>query len=179
MKMTTLLLATGMTLVLAASGCKSKNDVSATTPPPAEGDAGTKSAQFGGAAAADSLFFSLERTVCFGQCPSYRIQVYRSGHVVYEGRNFVEPEGLHRGTVSADTMALLLNKAETLGFFDLDDKYDGQVTDLPSTIIRVVANGKDKKVIGRVGTPASFKSLATAADELLLSLRWVPMPPQE
>ena len=179
MKMTTLLLAIGMTLVLAASGCKSKNDVSATTPPPSEGDAVTKSEQFGGAATADSLFFSLERTVCFGQCPSYSIRVYRSGHVLYDGRNFVEPEGLHRGTVSADTMALLLRKAETLGFFDMEDKYDGPVTDLPSTIIRVVANGKDKKVIGRVGTPASFKSLATAADELLLSLRWVPMPPQE
>lgn len=179
MKMTTLLLTLGMTLVLAASGCRAKNEVTSATPPPAEGDAGTKSAQFGGPAAGDSLFFSLERTVCFGQCPSYSIRVYRSGHVLYDGRNFVEPEGPHRGRVSADTMALLLRKAETLGFFDLEDKYDGPVTDLPSTIIRVVANGKDKKVIGRVGTPASFKSLAAAADELLLSLRWVPLPPQE
>lgn len=179
MKMTTLLLTLGMTLVLAASGCRAKNEVTSATPPSAEGDAGTKSDRFGGTTPADSLFFSMERTVCFGQCPSYRIQVYRSGYTVYEGRDFVEKKGLYRGRVGADTLAVLLRSAETLGFFEMEDKYDGPVTDLPSTIIRVVANGRDKKVIGRVGTPASFKSLATKADELLLPMPWAPMPPQE
>lgn len=73
--------------------------------------------------------------------------------------------------VSAPTpMALLLRKAEEVQFFGMQDNYDSQVTDLPSTIIRVVANA-NKKVIGRVGTPAAFKALAAYADELVFPLR--------
>ena len=76
-------------------------------------------------------------------------------------------------------MALLLRKAEEVQFFWMQDKYDSQVTDLPSTIIRVVANANDKKVIGRVGTPAAFKALAAYADELVFPLPWMPHAPTE
>lgn len=135
--------------------------------------------RFGGVAKADSLFFYMERTPCFGQCKAFRINVYRSGYATFEGRANVEREGMHRSRVGKDTMEILMREAEKIKFFELKDKYDSDVTDLPSAVIRIVGNGKDKQVIGRVGTPESFRAFFTKAEELLFPLPWWPIPPQE
>lgn len=129
----------------------------------------------GGPGKADSLFFSMERTPCFGTCKAYRIEIFRSGFATYEGRSNMEKQGKHTARVDQATMLALYNKAEAAGFFGMQDKYDANVTDLPSTFVRVVAAGKDKKVMGRVGQPAAFKAFAAFADELLLPLPWEPV----
>ncbi|MEZ4756141.1 MAG: DUF6438 domain-containing protein [Flavobacteriales bacterium] len=161
------------TLLLAAA-CKNKEHVVAEPATPT-----APATVYGGAGEADSLFFSLERTPCFGQCKTYRIQVYRSGFAVYEGSSFVEKIGTHHGRVGSDTLALLLRKAEEIDFFNMQDRYDSQVTDLPSTIVQVVANGKNKRVVARVGTPPALKSFAAFADELLFPVAWKPVLPVE
>ncbi len=172
MTMKHLLLAT-VTLLVAAA-CKNREQALA------DGAAQqVPSTVYGGATEADSLFFSLERTPCFGQCKTYRISVYRSGFAVYEGSSFVERIGTHHGRVGSDTLALLLRKAGEIDFFNMQDRYDSQVTDLPSTIIQVVANGRNKKVVGRVGTPPALKAFAAYADELLFPLPWKPQRPVE
>jgi len=167
-----LLLATATLLVAAA--CKNREQV-VTDGTAAQGPA----VVYGGATEADSLFFSLERTPCFGQCKTYRIRVFRSGFAVYEGSSFVEKTGTHYGHVGSDTLALLLQKAGDIDFFNLQDRYDSQVTDLPSTIVEVVANGRNKRVVARVGTPPALKAFAAYADELLFPVAWKPVLPVE
>ncbi|HRH38129.1 MAG TPA: DUF6438 domain-containing protein, partial [Flavobacteriales bacterium] len=110
-----------------------------------------------------------------GTCKAYRIDVYRSGYATYDGRAHVEKMGKYTTHVGEDAMDLIASKAEGLGFFSMKDKYDGEVTDLPSTFIRVVAHGKNKQVIGRVGQPVQFKELAAFAEAQLLPLQWVPV----
>lgn len=158
-------------IALSIMACKTREATTGNAP-----EAGEQSAVFGGPGKADSLFLSLERTPCFGMCKAYRIHVYRSGYATFEGVSNVEKEGMHEGRVGADTLAQLLKEAERLGFFALNDVYDSQVTDLPSTKLRIVANGKDKHVLARVGTPPNFKALAERVDELLLPLPWKPVP---
>ncbi len=131
--------------------------------------------KFGGEGRTDSLFLSMERTPCFGVCKAYRIHVYRSGYATFEGRSNVEKEGMHEARIGKDTLALLLNEAERLTFFDLDTLYDSNVTDLPSTIIRVVGNGKDKRVKGRYNMPERFKTYGTFVDGLLFPVPWKPI----
>lgn len=133
----------------------------------------------GGKATPDSLVLSLERTPCFGTCKAYRLNVYRSGYGTYEGRAHVEKEGMHSARIGRDTLAAIVREAERSGFFELDARYDSPVTDLPSTIIRVVANGKDHQVVGRVGTPAKFKAFAEYVEELLLPVAWKPLQPEQ
>lgn len=135
--------------------------------------------RFGGPGKTDSLFFSMERTPCFGQCKAYRINVYRSGYATFEGRSNVELEGMHFGHVGKDTLATLLREAEKIQFFELEDKYDSNVTDLPSSIIRIVGGNRDKRVYARVGTPAKFRSYFEQAEGLLFPLPWHPLPAQE
>lgn len=133
----------------------------------------------GGASPADSLVISLQRTPCFGQCKAYTINVYRSGYATFNGRSNVELEGLHHARVGLDTLRTLLAEAERIGFYQLDDVYDRNVTDLPSSILRLVGNGKDKRVVGRVGTPENFTRFFTKAEEMLFPIAWRPAPKAE
>ena len=73
------------------------------------------SAAYGGSSPADSLFFTLTKTPCFGKCPAYTVKVYRSGFSTYNGKSHVEKTGEHTAHVGTDTMALLLAKAEAIG----------------------------------------------------------------
>ncbi len=125
---------------------------------------------------ADKLFFSLQRTPCFGTCPAYTVEIDADGSARYTGRSHAPREGKFTGQVDKATMQALYDRAKTIGFFAFQDKYDGPVTDLPSTIIRVNANGTDKKVVGRVDTPRAFKPFAAYADSLVAAVTWTKVP---
>jgi Domain of unknown function (DUF6438) len=120
----------------------------------------------------DALFFSLERTPCFGKCPAYTVTIDKLGKATWVGRSNAERMGTWSAPVDPATMEKLLLHAKNVGFFAFEDKYDGQVTDLPSTIIRVNADGHDKKVFGRYKTPPAFRPFAAFADSLLAPLQW-------
>ncbi len=127
----------------------------------------------------DSLFFSLERTPCFGKCPAYFVTIKSDGSAIYKGRSYAPRQGTYIGTVDKASMQLLLDRAKAIGFFDFAEKYDGQVTDLPSTILRLNADGHDKKVFGRYKTPPAFKPFAAFADSLLLPVQWTQVAADE
>ena len=84
-------------------------------------------------------------------CLSYRIHVYRSGYATWEAWGTWEKMGLHHrgGRTGRDTLEALLNEAERIGYFGLEDKYDGPVTDLPSTLYRMVSGERDKAITAR------------------------------
>lgn len=120
----------------------------------------------------DSVYFSIERTACFGSCPTYKLTILQDGSATYEGRRFAAREGRYTGHVNAATMNALKAAADSLGFYKLEDKYDQPITDLPSVIIRVHADQRDKQVIGRVGSPEEFKALTKRAEALLADVEW-------
>lgn len=124
---------------------------------------------------ADGLFLYLERTPCFGMCKAYRLEVKTDGSATYTGRGNVELMGSHTATVPQESIKLIRAKAEELGFRQMEDKYDAEVTDLPSTVLRLDLGGKPKQVLGRVGQPAAFKQLVAYIEELLLPLDWKPV----
>jgi len=124
---------------------------------------------------ADALFLYLERTPCFGTCKAYRLEVAPDGKATYTGRANVERMGAHTALVPAESIKLIRAKADELGFRQMEDKYDAEVTDLPSTVLRLNLGGKPKQVLGRVGQPAAFKQLVTYIEELLLPLDWQPV----
>lgn len=136
----------------------------------------TVMSRYGGPDRADSLVLSLERTPCFGTCKAYRLAVYRSGYATYEGRAHVEKMGPHSARIGTDSLGIIVRLAEKHGFFGMEDKYDADVTDLPSTQLRIVADGKDKKVLARVGQPPAFKELVSELETLLLPVAWKPVP---
>ena len=121
---------------------------------------------------ADSIYFTMERTPCFGTCPAYKLTIYDDGSALYEGRRFAPREGRYIGKVDPSKMEALYDMASSRGFFGMEDLYDSNITDLPSVIIRVHAHGQDKQVRSRHGAPQAFKTFAQEAEQALADVEW-------
>lgn len=123
-----------------------------------------------------ALFFRLQRTPCFGTCPDYVVTIRRNGEAAYEGGTHALRQGRYQGRFTEDQRKALQARAEALGFFGLADRYDADVTDLPSTIITLEVDGRRKEVLGRLGAPPAFRQLGQYADSLLDQVEWTPVP---
>ena len=118
----------------------------------------------------DSLFFKIERTSCFGRCPTYEISVFNSGYVLYHGKRNVKWIGFYQAFIGEEQLKLILQKAQEADFFNLDEKYDGNMTDVPSTITVLQQNDNVKLVVDRVRGPEQLKQFQREMDELLFNL---------
>lgn len=115
----------------------------------------------------------IQRTPCFGRCPIYTITVYEDGSVIYEAEEFVQEKGAFYGKVEEDKIRKLMQRAEAINFFELNDEYDNEyVTDLPSTITTLRKDGELKQVINRYQGPEELHKFEKYFDQLFLDLNW-------
>lgn len=124
---------------LLAFACASKQDIATKA-------LYKEDADFPGAES-DSLVAYIERTRCFGICPVYAIHVYRSGYVLYEGTDHTKPIGKYFTTVDRNMLKGIGERANQLGFFELNDTYKNPyLTDFPTVYIEVRYRGKTKRI---------------------------------
>ena len=110
------------------------------------------------------LIISLERTPCYGTCPIYKMKIFSDGSAFYHGERFVEKIGNYEFSVRKETVNYILKKADEIGFFELEDKYTANITDLPKTIT-FIKNGKNKKrVVDYYGAPKTLKEFESLVD---------------
>lgn len=120
---------------------------------------------------------TLERTPCFGFCPDYSVTISGDGDVLYEGRRFVAVTGEQHGQISAADVQRLLARFDAIGFDNLENEYRAHVTDLPTTTITLIRNGRSKSVLDYGGTsagmPESVRELQAEIDRVANTGRWV------
>lgn len=123
-----------------------------------------------------SLRMYLERTGCFGTCPSYSIEVHGDGTVLYNGNGYVAVLGHHRGQVSEQAVLGMFDAFRAADFFSLRDSYREGGADNPTYTTSIQFDGYSKKVVdyaGReVGMPQGVTELEDAIDQLADSARW-------
>jgi hypothetical protein len=104
--------------------------------------------------------FTYDRQPCFGKCPWDSFTIYADGSVLYIGTRDVERIGSYKGRLPQTKATALQNKLSELGFFKWDDKYDNNITDLPSLQLRYMArDGFTKSVFIRGEEPTGTESL--------------------
>ena len=128
-------------------------------------------------ASRDSLYASIERTPCFGRCPTYKLRIYQSGYATYEGIRFVEKEGIYETHFTKDELKQIADKAKEIGYFDLDDEYDSPVTDFPSTITSLNKGGNKKSIKNRHHGPDILRNYEKFLDELAAGKKWSMVEP--
>ncbi len=116
----------------------------------------------------ETIFLTMERTPCFGKCPSYKITIFNTGNVAYEGFTFAEKEGKHTKKLTQKQLLEIQNQIDAIHLFELKDKYDSKITDIPSTYLYVVHKGKKKKILDRVGGPDELKKFEKLIDFLVI-----------
>lgn len=121
----------------------------------------------------DSLLASITRTPCYGRCPHYTISIYKTGLVVYDGKQFVNKSGIHTTRLSEDKLEEIKNMAAQVNYYALEDKYEGHMTDLPSCTT-VMNTEKGKKEVFHYGkAPDNLIKFERYLDGLFANLEWV------
>lgn len=125
---------------------------------------------------------TLERTACFGTCPTYRITLRGDGLVTYDGGFNVAFGGRVEEHVDPAAAGALIEQFRAAQFFGLDDRYAANVTDLPSTILGLRLGKARKSVTDYAGLydgmPAAVLDLQQAVEGLARSRRWVSGGPE-
>lgn len=121
------------------------------------------------------LVASIERTTCYGKCPYYEAKVYSNGLVIYHGKKDVALLGKHQAIIPPEKLEALNQKAKTIGYFDLNDKYPLKglgIIDFPVCITSLQTENQKKIIYNRNDSPQSLVEYQEFFDETLEALEW-------
>src|SRR5438093_696636 len=124
------------------------------------------------------LLASIERTPCFGKCPTYKIRIYQNGYVAYEGKQNVKNIGkfstqLDRAKVEEIKNYIIQNK-----ILELNDKYvNPNIADFPTIYTEANLNGKYKHITEmEMHVPDQLKEYEKFLDSLFNDdTAWTPL----
>jgi len=107
----------------------------------------------------------LERSGCYGNCPAYRIKLKGDGSATYSGYSSVLITGVHRFRVPRADIRELFERLRAANFCSLNDKYIGQITDLPTYTVTLIDGDLKKCVTDYAGERAGMPSSVTALED--------------
>ena len=142
-------------------------------PPIATGSADPSVKPQGSASPGDTAFvITLERTVCYGTCPSYVVTATGDGNVQFEGRDFVKAKGKTKYRVDPKAIAALADDLEHRGYRHLARKNGvcPEATDMPSAKTSLTRNGSTTSYDHYYGdgcAPAELETIESRIDEVL------------
>ena len=125
------------------------------------------------------ISLGLQRTMCYGSCPSFAFEVLNDGRASLTVGRFTEEvigrhldEGDYKCTISVIEINKITTYAEANGYFKLNDRYDDKrVMDLPVVISTI--NGKT--VFNRYNGP-DLDELYSKIEELISKANWIAEP---
>jgi hypothetical protein len=145
------------------------------TMPSASADAGPSA--FPSVRDFQSVRITLKRSLCFGTCPFYSIEIRGTGNVLYRGSDCVALRGEKADTIPVKRVRKLVAAFERAEFFALRDSYRSRVTDIPTFTLSLSLDGKQKSVEDyggtMVGMPDTVRALEDAVDRAASTERWV------
>ena len=151
----------GAIAVLALLGCSN------STPPSSAADVRDWS----------SVRIFLHRGLCFGACPSYRLEIHGDGTVVYCGIGFVGEKGERTRKIPVEAVKALFQQFSDATFFNLKYRYTGALSDAPTYTVALSVDGVHKTVVDYVGgmdeMPGSVTQLEDAIDQTAAAAEWI------
>ncbi len=127
-----------------------------------------------------SLRITLSRSVCFGACPAYTVEIDGDGTVCYHGEHYVAAVGDRTDHIDAARVRALFEQFRRADYFWTFDHYRAQVTDLPQFTTSISFDGNSKSVsdyAGRwIGMPEDVGDLERAIDDAAGTEKWVKGP---
>jgi hypothetical protein len=122
---------------------------------------------------------TLDRTECFGACPSYSLTLDGSGAVSYQGRRFVKVVGVASAQVPVSVVQALVDEMVRANFFNLsvpETCAEGIATDGPTATTSLTLAGRSHTVAhyhGNRCAPAALGSIEDDIDVAAGSATWV------
>jgi hypothetical protein len=79
----------------------------------------------------------LTRSMCFGTCPDYRVEVHADGTVLFAGRAYVRAKGAARWKIPQADAERLFAIAACAGASSWKSRYTFPITDNPTAVVTV------------------------------------------
>ncbi len=127
-----------------------------------------------------NLVISLQRTACFGQCPVYKVEIFKDGTVRYKGTAFIKKRGQHEAVASIAFIKNIQQKAAVINYMALSDKYpegDNMITNIPSTISYVRIDNDGKMIINNFDAPKELIEFEKWLEKEIDALEWKEVKP--
>jgi len=120
---------------------------------------------------------TLERSVCFGQCPAYRVILRQNRQATYIGEAYVPLIGTYEAandSCSDCNFAELATSLEVQGFFELKEVYHENLMDDSNITVSVIRNGEKKTVTSRDSrSPIELWGIAMTIDGVVSKIhKW-------
>lgn len=118
------------------------------------------------------LTVSLTKTACYGQCPVYDFKLYSDCSATFKGTAFTDKLGDWKSKATKRQFNTLIEAFETSNFFEFEDRYYSEITDLPTTYLFYSDANRDKKIMDYYGAPQELKDLEAMVESLIDKLEW-------
>jgi ankyrin repeat protein len=107
-----------------------------------------------------TTLIALNRSSCYGTCPSYRVELRGDGEVHYRGDSNVLVPGSHDWRIDPAKITPLLDLLRRADYFTLAGYYEFPVSDMPTYITRLSIGDRSKFVLnyGGGGMGGAFAS---------------------
>jgi hypothetical protein len=127
--------------------------------------------------ALDQVHITLSRSSCFGTCPSYKVDIYGDGRVVYRGESSVDVMGEHRYTVPASDVAKLVESLRAKDLWSLRPAYRSTITDNPTFELTIAMDGQVHHIedyVGQMaGMPVAVSEFESEVDKVARTGMWI------
>lgn len=120
----------------------------------------------------EDILISLEKTTCMGPCPAYKVEIFASGLVLFNGKSNHEMIGKYKSQLDPQALEQLVEKFRSANFFKYKSSYTGDVNDLPTTYIFFKNNGEEKMIQDYYNAPQTLKELEKLVIDLVPALKW-------
>lgn len=111
-------------------------------------------------------YVRMERTACFGQCPTYKTEIFADGKVIYTGKMFTEYEGIYESTIPAKNAQSIFKDLETHQVDTCSDQYFSMIADAPGIIYEIhYEDGRKQEIINAQDGPQYLKHIAQDIDK--------------
>ena len=130
-----------------------------------------------------SLIASLDRGPCQGRCPVYRVELYGSGRVKFDGKQHVASTGVRDGTATSSGVQSFMRAVAASQFATVDTSFvmgsaacGSYVTDLPMMTLSIKVGSRMKSVqydIGCRNAPKFLRTLEAQLDTTAGTAAWI------
>jgi hypothetical protein len=117
----------------------------------------------------EDLLIEMQKTPCYGFCPVYTLKIAKNGKGLFEGVENVEKTGLFSFSLSPEELKELQNAFQSTGFYGLKNIYAEEISDLPTTYLTYIKDGRRKKIMDYYGAPEKLRELENRIEKLVLS----------
>ena len=120
---------------------------------------------------------TLERTRCYGTCPTYKVILGANETATYISKAFAKREGQYQGTIYRYTFDQLAGLLDLLDFYELEDSYSRLMTDHATVITSIVRDGERKTVSNYANYgPIALWRIEMAIDAVVFGIKWEKIP---